>query len=343
MKVALVELSSSHDECLYSQVKALKTKNVAVYLICNEKLRFRVSLFNDITEFTFLPSKLSLINVFWLWKKLSKFDKVVFNTASGIVIRQLMFFPFPKRTELIGIVHNTKKILTSGTQRFISRKVKKYFVLNDYLLDTIQNKPTNIKIASFYPICFPKPNVQQIKPKGDIWICIPGQVENKRRDYFGFLDALENVNIPHNIKFILLGKGAHSHGNGPEVRAKIERLGLSSQFKLWDKFIETQEFNNYLYNSDFILPLVHPEQESFQLYTYQITGAFNLAFGLKIPMLMHEVFSLNTDFRDTSLFYSLENLSSLIRDLPTVKSPNYQLDKWDSTYQSKAYWNLLNN
>ncbi len=343
MKIALVELSSSHDECLYAQIKALKVQNISVHLICNEKLKDRVSIFNDITDFTFLPSKLTLLDLFRLWRKLYHFDKIIFNTASGIVIRNLLFFPFSKSTELIGIIHNTKKILTSGSQRFISRKVKKYFVLNDYLLDTIPNKPRTIKIASFYPICFPKPTVQQIKPSGDIWVCIPGQVETKRRDYLGFLDALKGFKIPPNIKFILLGKGAHKHGNGLEVRSKIEELGFSSQFRLWDDFIGTQEFNNYLYNADFILPLIHPEKESFHLYTHQITGAFNLAFGLKIPLLMHKVFKSNSDFTDTSLFYSLDNLQSIICDLQIVKSPNYQLDKWSATYQKDAYWSLLNN
>ena len=343
MKVALVELSSSHDECLYTQVIALRSKQARITMICNQELERRISTYDGVDDFIFVKSKLSFRDTFKLWLKLHQFDKVVFNTATGKAIRRLMLFPFPKSTELIGIAHNTKKLSNSLFQKFISRKIRKYFLLNDYLLDTIVSKPASLQIKTFYPILFPDQTVENTKQNGETWICIPGRIENRRRDYLGLLNALKGVRLPDGLKFIFLGGGAHNHGDGPEIRSKVRELGLDSHFKTWDHFVETKEFHNYLYNSDFIMPLIHPGHVSFDLYTYQITGAFNLAFGLKKPLLMHESFSKYEDFRDTSVFYTIDTLKETITQLNLLPMPKFNLDKWTTDYQLNSYLTLLSN
>ena len=68
-------------------------------------------------------------------------DKVVFNTAQGGHVRNACLFSLFRKMEFIGVVHTTRKFQGSFTQRMIHLKIKKYFVLGEFLRDSVASAP----------------------------------------------------------------------------------------------------------------------------------------------------------------------------------------------------------
>jgi hypothetical protein len=352
MIAALIELGGSHDECLYSQVRFLKASGYTVHLICTANLEKQVSGFDGVDQFLYVDfegasSLQSITKLFRIRKHIIRHNirQVIFNTAEGNLVRNLTLLPFPSYVTFSGIVHNGRKLLKSSSQAIISRRVKKYFVLNDYILPHVagNNKQT---VESFYPIFFPDfEKVGLPKAAGEIWVCIPGQVDHNRRDYTGLLQALKQQKPAAGIKFIVLGRDKNP---GRKLRELVEEAGLQEHFILFEEFIPNAVFHSYLAQSDVILPLVHPGLPKFDQYLkYKITGAINLAFAYKKPLLSITQFSSIPDFDENSVFYSLDTLSETLHNLPeqlAALAPKlYQNPKWEFTYQQQKYISFIEN
>lgn len=337
-KVAIVELSNSHYECIYSQIQfLLSDEGYDVTLICNETINNKlignlkgvdVKLM-EIRRGINLPFDIIRLRSYILK---CKFDKVIFNTATGNIVKLLMLLPFPNQIEFLGIVHNIGKLRGSTNQDIISRKVKKYFVLSEYLKE---NAPPNYNIEYFYPMFFPKAEHIEIDKKEDeIWICIPGQIERKRRDYEGLFELLAKHKLNKNIKFILLGSGDSAF-----IKSNLEKLGLESQFVWWNSYVGTPIFENYLNKCDYILPLIHPNHKSFLLYKNQISGTFNLAYGYGKKMLMEVSFQEIKDFSG-SVFYETDSLIEVINSLEKNVSNPYINERFSFIFNKSKYINF---
>jgi hypothetical protein len=276
-----------------------------------------------------------------------KIDKIIFNTASGVQVRNFLLSSLPSYIELIGVVHDTEKLLSSFTQKLITRRVRKYFVLNDYIVNSV-NRKSSFRAESFYPVFFPEFEQTSIE-KGDseFWVCIPGWVEFIRRDYTSLLDNLESHKINSNIKFILLGHGGHPNNNLTQIRNKISKLNLSNRFITFDDFVSNDVFHGYLEKSDIILPLIHPAKDRFrQFKSLKISGSFNLAFAHKKPLVCEKTFEVNEDFRENAFFYSdndmINVINRLAEDREQLKSKVlYKNPKWDFEFQRKKYVNFI--
>ena len=78
----------------------------------------------------------------------------------------------------------------------------------------------------------------------------------------------------------------------------------------FDSFVPVDEFMKIIGGADLIMPLLTPEVPLYNLYSkYKVTGAVNLAFGLKIPMLMHHSLQHIEDFKKTAFFYPANKLT----------------------------------
>ena len=330
--VALIELGNSHDECIYSQILFLNKADYTVHLLLSEGLKTQAANFPTaaVVHYFSLPAK-----GIQAWSELFKIKQylkkhaithVVLNTATGNTIRNFILLNLFTSIPFAGTVHHTGKLNKSFTQRLISLKVKKYFVLNDYLLDSIK-KQHPLRIASYYPIFFPAfEPVAITKATSEFWICIPGQLEFKRRDYKSLFSQLQKHKLPIGFKFILLGRCNHKYGNGEEVKLMIKEQQLEDHFIVFDQFIDNALFHAYLKLSDVVLPLIHEGSEGFKSYaTAQISGAFNLAFAYQKPMLMHQYFNFITDFQVSSFFYSPADLVALCLQL--YANPSLCTDK----------------
>lgn len=354
---ALIELDNSHDECLYSQLLFLKAGGYEVLLICSDRLRPQVAPYSALAETLFLPTtegnewqKLKI-----LWRIRGELIRrairlVVFNSAHGRHVRNLLWFPYPAEMRFFGTLHGINKLRRSATQAAISWRMNGYFLLNDYLNSNLAHVPhRGLRFAVFYPIFFPQYAAPQAihKPKDAFWIAVPGQVEQIRRDYERLIRAFAQLSFKPPCRFLLLGRSGHTAGSGDPLKALCASLGVSDYFQFWDTFLENSEFHEYLRLSDIVMPLIHPGNEGYRKYLrYQITGGYNLAFAYRKPLLMLEDFKQYADFQENAVFYALDTLADTLAHLEqrtrALQPQLYQHEKWTFAAQSQRYLALFN-
>ena len=310
-EIALIELSHGHYECLYTQIKILKDAGYTVHLICDGRDAARAKTFPGIDYVFSLDAQAQFKNILLTRKYLKSHNigTVVFNTLSGTKVRNLVL-GMPNRIKVFGIIHNIAKLHSSFSQKLIRRKIRSYFVLNDYLIDAIQ-QPLNVPVHAFYPIFFPEyKSVTIDKSQDEFWVCIPGGIEYKRRKYGVILSALQK-GLDARIKFVLLGKCNPSRGDAADFLSKAAEMGERERFITFEGFIEDELFFSYVKLSDVILPLM----PSKRYLTKTISGTINLAFGYRIPMVIEDVFASIEDFRSSSFFCSDAHLSTMLNEL----------------------------
>lgn len=344
--VALIEIGGSHDECILSQLYALKSVPCRITLVTTHEVIERNSLFYSLVDAVHLiefPKK--AIGDFLLMYRLNKYfhlngiQKVIINTAQGGHIRNLCFTSF-RSIEFIGIIHTLNKFKGSFTQKQINRKIKKYFVLNDYFLDKII-PPTGITVKSFYPLRFPSFEDTVKKNEDEIWITIIGGLENRRKDLIGSIPLMKELEHK-NVRFIFLGKSDPNKAEVDVFLETIEAVGLNEKVKTFHAFVPEIEFDAYLKQTDLIWPMVNPDTpSSVEYFKNQISGAMNVSFGYKIPMLVHEkyfsewsdlqyAFAYNLTNFKSSFEFAIENLNSKVQALK-------QAEKFDPEYQEGRY------
>lgn len=348
-KVAIVEIGGSHDECILSQVLALKENDCYVVFCGTIEVYERNVLFSELFdafhEVVFPKTMLGDFNTMrnlnkWLLKNGIK--KVVANTAQGGHIRNLALTS-SKSIQFYGIVHTIKMFQGSFTQNLISRKVKNYFVLNDTLLEKVKPRK-GLSIQSFYPLDYPSFNHTIEKSSNECWITIIGGVENRRKDLSGFISIAKKA--PSNVRFIFLGK---TDPNREETKTFLNQLkseSLESKVVTFNEFINQEVFDAYLKNTDGIIPLVHPNTPSADEYfERQISGAINVAFSYKIPLFIHSDYKYWEDFNTGVVFYELENSSSQLEEfiskLDVLKSELIENPKFEKEFQRKRYIDFL--
>jgi glycosyltransferase involved in cell wall biosynthesis len=355
-KAALIEIDGSHDECLYSQLLFLKNGGYHVTLICSENLRKQVSEFDIADEKVFFDfdKKGAAHKLKQIWKLRTyiirqKIGTVIFNSLHGRTIRDLTLLPFPKKIIFAGTLHGINKLKGSFTQRVIGLRVRKVFLLNDYMIDNLKLVPNQgLQFQSYYSIFFPQfKNEPQInKPADECWIAIPGQVEYKRRDYETLVRTFAAMPVKPGYKFLLLGNSTHKHSNGTELKELVKELGVADHFVFWDGFLENAVFHAYLKKADIVMPLIHPGNDGFQKYLiYQISGAYNLAFAYKKPLLMLSEFKDYADFKENAIFYTLDDMPVILENLPSLinmmQPQLYKDPKWTFEHQAGEYLRFI--
>ena len=351
--IALLELGGSHTECLYAQVMFLQQQQYAVHIICNAHLWPALSQMPGIAGRQLHEVQTSATNHLKIWWAMRQYLKahritsIVVNTAENSVVRDLTVLPLPVK-RWAGIVHNGRKFNTGFTlRRLILRKITRCFVLNDTLLQHV-HAPKGVQVGSFYPVFFPKlPLVALPKAAGECWICIPGSVMPTRRDYESLLAQIAQDGLPANIRIILLGKfDAEKY---PALATRLASLANPAQVITFAAPVPEDLFQSYLAQSDVILPLLHPGVEMFGEYIKtRISGAYNLAFAGKIPLLMERSFGDWEDFAKHAVLYQVPDLLAAIRrlaadpaELQARKSAMEADPKFSFAEQCRRYMALL--
>ena len=347
--IALIELGGSHDECLLSQVLALKSVDVNILLVLDTKTANRNTyLISKVNETLVFEHPKNAIKSFLALNKLAKtlknkgVTKMVFNTAQGGHVRNLTFL-LSKKITCYGIIHTIKKFEGSFTQNFIFRRVKRFLVLSDDLLKKAKTV-RGIHVESFYPLDFQLVDRKIQKTKDEVWITIPGEFETRRKDIGALLSMIEQS--PENARFILLGKAKKEHD---EVRLFFEQLETSGQsHKLisFDHFVEETLFLDYVQQSDFLLPLIHPATQSAEEYIHrQISGAFSLAYSFAIPLLIHKSFADVLDFQYSAAFYEPQSfetdLAQAIQQQGIISKRIQSVVKWQAANRHEKYVRFL--
>jgi hypothetical protein len=351
-KVAVVELGGSHDECLLSQFYALKSRECYILFVTTQEVYDRNSSFHSlIDELKIIHFKKRAWIDFVQMSRLNSvfkkegYSKVILNTAQGAHIRNLCLSA-PKSTEFIGIVHTLKKFEGSFTQKLIHRKIKKYFVLNDYFLERIVPS-RGIAVTSFYPLRFPHFNTTIEKAAGEKWITIIGGVENRRKDLTGSISLMKSL-IEKGFRFIFLGKSDFSHPDVIAFNSYLKGTGIEQQVQLFDAFVSAETFDAYLKETDFIWPMVHPNTPSAaEYFKNQISGAMNVSFGYKIPMFIHQEYAQKWKDFQFAIPYALDNFT-----MQVLKANDEQFilqeklksaEKFNPLYQEKKYLDFIFN
>ncbi len=341
----MLEFSKGHTEVLYSQTLFLSNSDYQVHLLCDQRNKARVESFDTIDSFYYLDPEHTRHDRFKQIKTYlseNKIEQLVVNTAAWSAIRYLPFMLWD--VEIIGIVHSLDKLRSSFYQRLLSLKIKKYFVLSEYLLKETSDIK-NISFSSFYPMFFPMSFSKSLREKGDeFWICIPGQVEYKRRDYDALVNSIDTT-LDHRIKFILLGRHDHQAGDGTRLMYSLKKRGLEKYFIFFDDFIEDAEFHAWLKGSDLLMPLPHENGRYFQ---NAISGTFNLSYASKKPQLMPNGFRSIDEFSSSMLFYQADGLVGLLNSYIEGNSEILAKTKiledderLTQEYQTKRYLDLI--
>ena len=344
-KIAIVEVGGSHDECILTQLGALKKGGKEIVLICTEVVAQRNSCFEDYVTSTVLietkgQSKGTQAKAIWNAIKSSNVAKVVFNTAQGGVIRNVCLKALFSKVEFIGIIHTTRKFEGSFTQKIINRKIKKYLLLSQFLHDRIV-PPKGIETDYFYPIAFPQQN--NFSDESHVIVAILGGVEKRRKDLDGFIQMAQQV-VAKDVEFVFLGKSDPQLEDVKEFRAKLEEGGIMEKVKLYDHFVSQEDFDTLLSKASFILPLVHPDTPSAdQYFKNQISGATNVAFGYNIPLLIHEGYHHVHEMNAGSFYYNLKNFDAVLTEAIEGREDKVKALESDYTIieQEKRYFNFL--
>lgn len=352
MRVALVEFETSHDECLFSQALFLRPHASHLALLGPPRLLERCRPRIPFDAWLPLRSEAPGARRWWglidcwraLWRE--RFDWVVFNTAQGSMVERLCLLPFPPRQTSAGLLHDVDKLRRSPAQRLITRKLDHYYVLADYLLAGVPERNRD-RVFSFHAMFFPAQERSPTRVPDEassrrFTVCVPGNVERKRRDYEALVEAVTDPELDPRIDFVLPGRSAHAHGDGPWLRAALRDAGVEQRVRMWDDFIDHDTFHALVGGCDVVVPLVHPDLPGHARYlTQRISGSFNLAFGHRRPLLLDRRFDGLSDFDDVALFYEphllTERLNALCADPTPLEQLDYAGERWTEEAQAHRY------
>lgn len=352
-RIALVELASSHDECLLTQIHALKSVNCWVLLVTNEVVRERNQHLEQLVDEWILVDHRDerkrkgltgaaigdalIIRRLMRTLKRKDVDKVVFNTAQGGHVRNACLFSLFRKMEFIGIVHTTRKFQGSFTQRMIHLKIKKYFVLGEFLRDGVASTPLshrdfvsitrstaddrsrshrnpNIQISYFYPIYFPKSNGKREVNQDQTHIALIGAVETRRKDLNGCLSLIKQCD--DSVHFHFLGKADPQHSEIIHLKNQLKSTGRSKHVTFHDSFVDFDTIDEILRKSSAILPLIHPNTPSSEEYfRHQIPGAMSVALGYHLPLLMHETYQTIDELKTAAVYYTVHSFRNALVEL----------------------------
>jgi hypothetical protein len=258
-----------------------------------------------------------------------KVDTLVFNTAQGSFVRDFCFFSLFYRKKVLGVLHTIKKLEGSFTQLIISLKIKQYFVLSNILYEKIAPKKLK-NISVFYPLFFNYSMKESQSSPDEFIIVLSGGVERRRKDLDGFIELIKRHEIPRHWKFIFAGKSDPENEIYQTLKAVVADKKQTAQFQFFEYFIPTDQYFQLLAEAHIILPLIHPNTPSNEEYmTRQISGAFNLAYGFLVPMLIHEAFEDVPEFQVSSFFYStpalIEKLVEVDNDRALLQEKRVQI------------------
>jgi hypothetical protein len=344
-KVALIEIGGSHDECIYSQIAGLKSAGCEVILALNPILAQRNPQFAEMADQLLeIPIKESskseraTVRQMISDLKARNVEIIVFNTGQGKLVRNAVFKLFFSKIKCIGIMHTTTKFEGSFKQWMISLKIRKYAVLSQFLMQ--KAKPAKkLSLDYFYPLRFPTTVEQRVSDKVEITII--GGVENRRKDLDGFIRMTEGLKN-QNVRFTFLGKSDEKLPEVVDFNQKIQKSSIAENVEQFNHFVDQEAFSAQLGRTDAILLLVHPNTRSAEEYfNHRISGAMNVAFGHKIPLLIHDGYQHVDELTSAAIYYNEKNFLSVLEEVKktsiTVRAKMNEHQAYNREYQEKRY------
>ncbi|MEY4673599.1 MAG: hypothetical protein RL148_1383 [Planctomycetota bacterium] len=318
--IALLELHASHDECLWSQVAFCRAMGSEPLVVCHPAIAARAPLLLPGVETWPVEAEHGTLGRLRQMRSLVRrlqergVRSVVVNTTSGPQVRDFVLAA-RSRFHLAGIAHHAGRLHGSATMRLMGIWLRDHFVLAEYVL-AAAHAPRGHRVSHFHPVHFPPTLHALAGPRQGFRIVVPGQVESKRRDYAGFFRALAGKDLPPDLEVVLLGRSAHKHGSRVELEQCARECGIAQRIRWFDGFVDDATFYRELQLGSVVMPLVHPGTGNHESYrTEQVSGAFNLGWGFRVPLLVHRSLATLQPFADAALAYDLDSVAGLLAGL----------------------------
>ena len=349
---ALVELSTSHLVCLQSQILFLKQAGAPVDLFLSSRARGRSAFLNGADRIHFLDVDNGIGGRWRVARALRRafldlgVEAAVFNTAEGNHVRDFCLIA-PPGIRYAGLLHHTNKLGRSFTQRVISRRIRRYYVLMDYLLDSLP-EPGRLTFAGMSPVFHAGPPAgRTATPAAGLLVCIPGELEFRRRDYRGLAAALRASPPGPGLRFVLLGSARTSDGRA--ILEMFDQTGHGDHIRSFPDYVDQETFTAVLAESDLILPLTHPGIGLYDDYRYtQVSGSFLEALAYRCPMALDRSWSTVRGFQEISLFYEPAELLPVLNRLLDDRRPLQEIrerfsrsELYSFQYQQDRFLSLL--
>jgi len=300
-----------HEELLLPQIRALIASNIHVHLICSNKIGNSASLNSvrqsiTIQSYANTASLLTKLRLLWLvprYAKKKNIDAIIINTLDSNLCRALLKrLSFIRR---IAILHNADKFIKGSCYAHNLKYIDCAFTLTNYIAEFLEKNNIYAKpvlLADFGHTSSLK------EPDQTINIVIPGQIDFTRRDYISLLNI---TGIPSNIRFVLLGNA--SKNDGPELIKRIKAEQLESRFLWFEHYIEHDDFIEHIANADIIMPLLHPQCDSYDKYrTCKSSAAFMWSKAFLRPMLLENGFKPIKEYQLISAYYDIKQLGNAL-------------------------------
>jgi hypothetical protein len=284
----------------------------------------------------------NILQAFGILRRLNP-DFVLLNDPQGNTVKWFSLLALLHPSRFVGIHQNPNKLVDGSlTQTLINLKMKSYFVLADYILDTIASRcAKTLRLETLYAVYSGaplSPTPAEEPRQHQLRIAIHGFVETNRRDYFGLVKAVKNSPTPLSEKVHFLILGNSNSPDGQRLKAEIQSAGLSKHFTFYEGFIPQEELNRQTQSAHLVATLIHPNDMYFDLYRrYKITGAYLWSGTYFKPLWLHQIFATDHEFQDWAFFYdpaqmveSLNHLAGhpeLISQMSArlMKSPRFEL------------------
>jgi hypothetical protein len=261
------------------------------------------------------------------------FTHLIHNTAYGPFALRVAWQV--RQAVQVGIVHDTEKLHRCSAAGWgVALRLDHFWVLRQRLWERLplwwRKKSRPFRLATLPPSLLRQiPSIP--KPSEERWFAIPGRIEFKRRSYLDLVEALSSTPPPKGWRFLLLGPAEAPYSDWPFLRRKLEETGLLPYFVSFPEGLDFATYHGYLRACEAVLPLIHPTTPYWKNYrSYQIAGAFSLAFTHKKPLLLHKTFADEPDLRDASWFYeSPRDLLHILQQDKEALPSLYQNSYWD--------------
>ncbi len=386
-KIAIIEIDY-HAEVLKNTCRIFSNTNFSVIIITKEKIAKRVKTEDFTTRFTWLIIK-SGESISRFMKNnilvINKCDLIIFNTLAS---HFKLFSSIDYKPITLLRIHNANSYLIPGksfkpqlTPYFIWKDVshilrkkigeldwffrKRFLSKMDYLsfpYENIQEYVVNEgmikhhKIAPLLPFTTYNPSFQKTKETKEIYITVPGRLDQKRRDYHPLINAFNNIKHKLNQTVVLSLLGRPKDYYGIQIINKSKRIETNNlRIKCFKKFVPFEVFDSLLKKTDFlILPLIIDTRYTIykEKYGYtKISGSINDLIHYGKPAIITRKYPLNPHIRYISEQYdNQDELEELILDWVNNrifekynKKINQSLSFYSIENISDYYSDVLNN
>lgn len=306
-KIGIIDISTNHIEYMYTLAKITRIQDTEVYLFVNEEMYKMVQDYMgenvDNYKVIVVCKKYTINYLRYIQKYIKKneFDVIFVNTIQDHYLAFMLFNLNVKK--MILTIHNINTWILPNKEnrepRFIFRKLLRKMILKKYKYINVlsENLKEYFMIYRKDKILYTLPYfVREIKETSsekdtnNIRFVIPGNIEEKRRDYELVYNTFKKVFKKHgNISIILLGKPIGQYGE--KIISKFQQLKEEGcDITFYKEFVPQDIYDKEIEASDFIIgpinvPIVFDNTMEYYGTTKETGITFNIIMYAKPAIL----------------------------------------------------------